>query len=193
MRYGSIIILILRVSALPLAFIAILAAGMFICRGYLSYVFAALYVVSATGSVFIWVIKNVKASVMGYAQGESPIQIPKEGMTQIPSLMNSAADELALAARSHILSTLLLGYILIAFVFALAYKAVDESPAITISESFYFSLTTLATVGYGDISPQGFGRVLACVEMISGVAYNVLAIGGGAAYLLDLGKPDNKS
>lgn len=112
----------------------------------------------------------------------------EQGWTHIPSLVNSAADELAFIARSHILSILLMGYILVAFVFALAYQAVGGTPVDSLSENFYFSLTTFATVGYGDIAPRGFGRVLACIEMISGVAYNVLAIGGGAAYLMDLGK-----
>jgi hypothetical protein len=154
----------------------------------MAWTLAALFVIASTGAVFLWVIKNLHASVTGYAQGRSPSETSNEGWTKVPALVNTAADELAFAARSHILFTLLAGYVLIAFVFSLAYQAVEGSPVDSLGENFYFSLTTLATVGYGDISPQGFGRVLACIEMVAGVAYSVLAIGGGTAYLLDLGK-----
>jgi hypothetical protein len=188
MNLGRIIGLIVRVSALPLAFNAGLAIGMFLSRGALSYVLAALFVIASTGAVFLWVIKNVKASVIGFVQeGDHPLDTSENGPKKPPS-MNTAADELALAARSHILFTLLAGYVLIAFVFALAYQAVEGTPADSFKANFYFSLTTLSTVGYGDISPRDFGRALACIEMISGVAYQVLAIGGGAAHLLELGK-----
>ena len=188
MKKENIFSLFVQASALPLVSNAALALGMFLCRGTIAHVFATLFVVTSTGAVFLWVIKNVKASVIGYLQEDTVHPLPEEESTRIPVLMNTAVDELALVARSYILFTLLAGYVLIACVFALAYQAVEGTPAGSILTNFYFSLTTLATVGYGDISPRGFGRVLACIEMISGVAYQVLAIGGGAAYLLELGK-----
>jgi hypothetical protein len=192
MNLGRIIGLIVRVSALPLVFDVGVCAGMFLTRGFVAKGLAGLFVVTSTGAVFLWAIKNVKMSVIGYTRGESISPITSKGWTHVPSFVTSAADELAFAARSHILSTLLIGYVLIAFVFALAYQAVEGTQANSVSGNFYFSLTTFATVGYGDITPRGFGRVLACFEMVSGVAYNVLAIGGGAAYLLELGREASK-
>ncbi|MBK7496483.1 MAG: two pore domain potassium channel family protein [Candidatus Omnitrophica bacterium] len=188
MEIGRVITLMIQVSALPFAFNIGFAVLMFMTQGVFADRSACLFVITSTGAVFLWVLKNVKASVIGYLKEDTLRLRQKDQWARIPMIINTAADELALAARSHILSTLLAGYILIAVVFALAYQAVEGTPAGSILTNVYFSLTTLATVGYGDISPRGFGRVLACIEMISGVAYQVLAIGGGAAYLLDLGK-----
>jgi voltage-gated potassium channel len=42
--------------------------------------------------------------------------------------------------------------------------------AITFSESLFFSVTTLSTVGYGDIVPAGnAARLLAAIEIVCGV------------------------
>lgn len=38
----------------------------------------------------------------------------------------------------------------------------------TLAHSFYFSGVTLMTVGYGDITPVGWGRLLALVESLIG-------------------------
>ncbi|UOQ48815.1 ion channel [Gracilibacillus caseinilyticus] len=41
-------------------------------------------------------------------------------------------------------------------------------PIETLAHSFYFSGVTLMTVGYGDITPIGWGRLLALVESLIG-------------------------
>jgi voltage-gated potassium channel len=73
-------------------------------------------------------------------------------------------------------------YSLIVIVFAAVYSLlghvasglhfrVDGVPrAITFSEGLFFSLTTLSSVGYGDITPvTGLSRFLAGIEIVSGV------------------------
>ncbi|SER58860.1 potassium channel LctB [Gracilibacillus ureilyticus] len=41
-------------------------------------------------------------------------------------------------------------------------------PLETLAHSFYFSGVTLMTVGYGDITPIGWGRLLALIESLIG-------------------------
>lgn len=44
-------------------------------------------------------------------------------------------------------------------------------------ESFYFSTVTFTTLGYGDISPVGFGRLIAMLLVIGGLSIISLTIG----------------
>ncbi|UOQ84599.1 potassium channel family protein [Gracilibacillus salinarum] len=45
----------------------------------------------------------------------------------------------------------------------------DQLPPLeTLAHSFYFSGVTLMTVGYGDITPIGWGRLLALIESLIG-------------------------
>jgi voltage-gated potassium channel len=54
----------------------------------------------------------------------------------------------------------------------------DESGFTSIGVSCYWAITTLTTVGYGDISPQSpFGRAVASIIMIMG--YGVIAVPTG--------------
>lgn len=43
--------------------------------------------------------------------------------------------------------------------------------------ALYFSIVTFATLGYGDISPIGFGRVVASIEVLSGLFLSAIFIG----------------
>jgi hypothetical protein len=40
---------------------------------------------------------------------------------------------------------------------------------LTFGNAIYFSVVTVSSLGYGDISPMGFSRVLACLEVLSGL------------------------
>jgi voltage-gated potassium channel len=56
----------------------------------------------------------------------------------------------------------------------------------TRSDYMYFSFITLATVGYGDLTPQGgLGRALAVLEGLFGQIYLVTAV---AALVGNLGR-----
>jgi hypothetical protein len=43
--------------------------------------------------------------------------------------------------------------------------------------SIYFSIITFSSLGYGDISPIGFGRVIASIEILSGLAMTAILVG----------------
>jgi hypothetical protein len=72
------------------------------------------------------------------------------------------------------------GYLMIAMVYALAYDIVDEFVLAAFSseladptnEYLYFSLVTLTTLGYGDITPlHPMTRSLATTEAVFGQFY----------------------
>lgn len=44
-------------------------------------------------------------------------------------------------------------------------------------EALYFSIVTFSTVGYGDFAPQGWGRLIAGLEIIAGISLTALFIG----------------
>jgi hypothetical protein len=177
-----------KVMALPLAGHITLALAMYGTKGWLADLIALVFVVGGIGAVFFLVYKNLRISALRYAQGDfsTPSQLHNEIEAKLGG--ETSLDRLVFAARSLILYTLLAGYLVVALVFALAYDALEVTPVDSLLANFYFSLTTLATVGYGDIAPLGFGRLLACIEMVTGLTYQVVAIGGGMAYFMSLGK-----
>jgi hypothetical protein len=48
-------------------------------------------------------------------------------------------------------------------------------------DSLYFSIATIATVGYGDISPIGIGRLIASCEILFGMVFISLFVGKAAS------------
>ena len=67
-----------------------------------------------------------------------------------------------------------LGFVLLNCLFALAYflgnAPVTNVPGHDFLEYFYFSIETLATVGYGDMHPQShYGHVIASIESFTGI------------------------
>jgi len=77
-------------------------------------------------------------------------------------------------------------YLLIGMFFAFVYGAIDkigsghffvQNPAATISEFQYYSFTTLATVGYGDLtSSSNLGHTLSVAEALLGQIYLVTVV-----------------
>ena len=45
----------------------------------------------------------------------------------------------------------------------------DGTPTASITDSLYFSIVTEATLGYGDLSPVGWSRLVACLQVIFGL------------------------
>lgn len=45
------------------------------------------------------------------------------------------------------------------------------------ADAAYFSVVTFTSLGYGDLSPEGFGRVVAALVVLSGLALIALAVG----------------
>ena len=73
-------------------------------------------------------------------------------------------------------------FVLAAFCFAVLYVFVARlqgqaafSADLKLGEALYFSIVTMTTTGYGDISPKsGFAKFLVSVQIIFGFLYNVL-------------------
>jgi hypothetical protein len=154
--------LLFRVAGLPLAGQLALVLAMYLSKGRLGEALALIFVLASVVGIFIWVGRSILAHVERFYRGEVP---SGEGLEVL----------------SMVFYTLVVGYLALALAFALAYDAQECTTAEGFLENAYFSLTTLTTVGYGDISPHGSGRLIACVEMIAGLSYQVLAIGGGSA------------
>lgn len=93
--------------------------------------------------------------------------------------------------NSEVLCAAVSNYLLLGFLWAFAYAAVENlspgsfcyegAPSTTANLDmfalFYFSLVTLCTVGYGDISPlSNSARMLAVIEAITGTFYMTILI-----------------
>jgi hypothetical protein len=69
------------------------------------------------------------------------------------------------------------------------FKGDLSSGGFTQSDAFYFSLCTLTTAGYGDITPVSHqARILACMESVTGVLYVGMLI-ARLVSLYSAGKP----
>jgi len=78
--------------------------------------------------------------------------------------------------RLRAVQTLLVGVPVLLVVFAAAYVTVDTQQAgafnasLTRTDSLYFTMTTFATVGYGDIVPvTQLARLLVTIQMVAGL------------------------
>jgi hypothetical protein len=81
-------------------------------------------------------------------------------------------------------------YVKMGYVFGLAYAAVSRldphafNVPLGVGAAFYFSVTTLATVGYGDIVPvSAIARTIAVVEIFVGLLYVILVFSVVATHL----------
>ena len=56
---------------------------------------------------------------------------------------------------------------------------IDGQPKnLTIEDALYFSTVTITTLGYGDIVPSGYFRLIVSAEVISGVIFIGFFIAG---------------
>ena len=178
--------LILRVAALPVLAQAVLAVALYTTDGLLAEALSLVFVLASTLAILLWVGRSITAHVRSFHRGEGKWSNRLSSLLPAELTERRAVDQLAVAARSMVFYTLLIGYLLLASVFALTYDALGITTDDTLWGNLYFSLTTLTTVGYGDVQPVGFGRFIASVEMVAGLTYQVLAIGGGMAYVSGL-------
>ena len=80
------------------------------------------------------------------------------------------------------LAALLTLYLSVNLVFAVLYWAVPGSVANvrphSLADTFFFSIETLATVGYGEMYPATlYGRVVAASEIVCGIAFTAILTG----------------
>ena len=93
------------------------------------------------------------------------------------------------ASETERLCSAVFGYLLIALIFALIYWRIetaapgsfnlpDSDAAQNSSPFFYFSLITISTLGYGDITPaSAIARTLAGLQAVTGTLYIAVLIG----------------
>ena len=85
------------------------------------------------------------------------------------------------ADRRYVFKNAIAGYFMIVFDFALFYLIISKSDnaafnvPLDFASAFYFSMVTMATVGYGDIVPvDASTRLLVCLEIVLGLGFTVL-------------------
>ncbi|HEY2617181.1 MAG TPA: ion channel [Acetobacteraceae bacterium] len=80
------------------------------------------------------------------------------------------------------LATLLAVYLLVNVVFAILYWLIPGSVANarphSFADAFFFSIETLATVGYGEMYPATlYGHVIAAIEIVGGLGFTAIVTG----------------
>lgn len=169
---------------LPLSASLALGVLMYLLSAPLSYLAAFFFIISFTGWTLLWVLKSIKAWEFKYLRKHPAL--PDVTKTTAPP----PEPPILIATKSMILYLLIAGYVLITFAFACVYDALSASTALHFWQNFYMSITTMTTVGYGDFVPLGIGRFFACIEMIFGLIYQIIAIGAGATYLVRFNMSD---
>ena len=117
---------------------------------------------------------------MRYAGGGLPYEFKKKGVSRI-DLRDPYYIAAALTWPGY-LTTLLALYLLVNAVFATLFWLVPGSVANTrpysFSDAFFFSIETLATVGYGDMHPATlYGHIIASTEIVCGLAFTAILTG----------------
>jgi hypothetical protein len=80
-----------------------------------------------------------------------------------------------------ILLEVMAAYAIASFCFAVLYTYIGRknegafSATLTLGDALYFSIVTMTTTGYGDISPKlGLAKFFVCMQILFGFLYNVL-------------------
>jgi hypothetical protein len=135
--------------------------------------------------------------VVVLTQGDSRRYLSVTSLVFTLQAMGAIARRLTLHTEINVLTVMgaVCLYVLLGLAFAFAFECVGEfgsrpfftsQEAGTRSDYVYFSFTTMATVGYGDLIAQGgVGRALAVIEGIFGQIYLVTAV---AALVGNLGR-----
>lgn len=158
-----------------LGLIMVLLLGMFLylLTGTALLVVSQIYPLVVSGLVIGFVWRIVKIHNEGF---------DKSSERTIEDASLNTLERVGLFARRNLIGVVLSGYVAIAYSFAIAFHATGTSSAPTLAENFYFSIVTLATVGYGDFAPTGWGKMLAVSEVLMGLAYQLLAFGSAVTF-----------
>lgn len=106
-----------------------------------------------------------------------------DGVSDAEKSRLKTSKEAGRLLRRHVLLVVLYGYVVIAAAYGVAYHVTETVPgANNFGDYLYFSLITMATVGYGDLVPTGFGRALASCEVLTSMTYQLLAFASASNY-----------
>lgn len=90
--------------------------------------------------------------------------------------------EVGVSVSTQILSSIILlvyCYSLIVVAFGGLYEYLQVTSAKhSLLNNIYFSFVTMATIGYGDIQPLGFGKVLISIQSVISLVYQIICIAG---------------
>jgi hypothetical protein len=100
----------------------------------------------------------------------SPKQKPANEKLATP--LGGILDKLSYATLSYIIFGIIVGC-------ALYYWLADgtNKSDLSFGNSLYFSITTFTSLGYGEIVPVGFGKVISSLEVLSGLVFIALLVG----------------
>ena len=148
----------------------------------LAFFSAFLFIFSFCGWVTLWVLKHIHKVRSDYTKAINKIK-NTPSLAQKEVLHKKAT---MILTKSFVIYTLVVGYLLVAFGFAVVYDALKLSNESGLFNNLYLSISTITTIGYGDVVPTGAGRFFAALEMIYAILYQVLAVSVGTTYLIRL-------
>lgn len=94
-------------------------------------------------------------------------------------------DGLRLRRRRHQVASVervvilqVLNFVELGVCFGLLYSVLPGTllHAATWQDNYYFSFVTQTTLGYGDITPQGMGKIMAPLQALSGVLFGIIIL-----------------
>lgn len=120
-------------------------------------------------------VDNLLSSKTKTPQETEQIQFRKK-QNQLNRRLTSFTGKLVDSISFRWIGFLIIGLILFcAIVFY--YFDITNKGQLCFFEAIYFSVVTMTSLGYGDISPTGFGRVVASFEVLSGVMLVAVFVG----------------
>jgi hypothetical protein len=113
-------------------------------------------------------LKKIQFEIHGF--------VVKKNKKRLKTFIGSFIDKLSYGKIAKYIFALLFGSAL--YYWALnPFKHGTDNENLTFLSSIYFSIITFSSLGYGDISPIGFGRLIASVEILSGLSMTAIFIG----------------
>jgi ion channel len=136
-----------------------------------------------------WLAARILSLAVPFGNGTGLRLAPMLGLALILLVLVNILRSLVVARRisAEVLAEAFTGYLLIAIAFALLFELLDEllsgafstaAPPVADTAFFtYFSLVTLASIGYGDIVPtHPFVRIVAALEGVCGLFYGAVVV-----------------
>ncbi len=154
-------------SGMPLPISIILIMMMYVTKSLFSVVYAVFFTLTFS----TWILNRTMSNIRTWH-----LHFYKK---------NPQPQSFIVATRSMILYSILFGFLGLAIGFGIVYDSQQLTDASGFWNNLYFSITTLTTVGYGDIHPISYGRLIANLEMLFGLFYQITAISIGTLYLVE--------